>query len=188
MGALAHDLGKPSTIEFKDGRWKAHGHEEAGEEPTKELFKRWAFNQEIEQAAVVIAKEHLKPSMLAVDLFKERLDETQYANAVRKLVRRIHPVSWRVLMAASEADMRGRTTPGAQTKTYEPGLLLEKTITSLKLDAEPTKSLIQGRDLMDLGVKPGKEMGRLIKAVEEARDRGEVMTKEDALELARTLI
>ena len=34
LGALCHDFGKPATTQFFDGRWRSHGHDEAGVEPT----------------------------------------------------------------------------------------------------------------------------------------------------------
>jgi tRNA nucleotidyltransferase (CCA-adding enzyme) len=184
LGALSHDLGKPATTKLEDGRLRSLGHEEAGEEPTKQLFARWTFASDVEQAAIAVAKEHLKPSAHALELEKGRINEDQYANAVRRLLRRIHPVSWRVLIAASEADSRGRGTPEAQTKPYEIGRIFRETIEARHLDEEPTKTLIQGRDLLALGMKPGTRMGEIIRAIEEARDRGEVTTREEALEMA----
>ncbi|HEY7269825.1 MAG TPA: hypothetical protein VH951_08350, partial [Dehalococcoidia bacterium] len=48
--------------------------------------------------------------------------------------------------------------------------------------------LINGRDLMQtLGLPQGPEVGRLIAAIEEARAAGEVTTREEALDLARSL-
>jgi hypothetical protein len=38
-----------------------------------------------------------------------------------------------------------------------------------------------------LGIGPGPEVGRLLRAVEEARDAGEVTTREEALALVRRL-
>lgn len=188
LGALAHDLGKPATTKLEDGRLRSLGHEEAGEEPTKKLFAHWAFASEIEQAAVAIAKEHLKPSAHTLGLEKGRMTEDQYANAIRRLLRRIHPVSWHVLIAASEADSRGRATPEAQTKPYEVGRIFRETVEARHLDEESTKTLIQGRDLIALGMKPGTRMGEIIRAVEEARDRGEIRTREEALVVAKKII
>lgn len=185
VGALCHDLGKPSTTKLIDGRMRALGHEEAGEEPTKEMLSRLQFGSDVELAAVAIAKDHLKPGMHAIALDKGKMDRKGYTNAIRKLIRKIHPVSWQVLVAASEADSRGRTIPGCQTDPYKPGLLFEEVVNERELDKEPTKPLLQGRDLLEMGMKPGKEMGLFIKAIELARDNGEIQTREEALMLAK---
>jgi tRNA nucleotidyltransferase (CCA-adding enzyme) len=185
MGALCHDLGKPSTTKMgeKGGvqRLRSLGHEEAGEEPAKALFHRWKFSQEIETGAIAVTTQHLKPSMLYLQKEKGTLSEEQYINALRKLVKRIYPVSWRVLIAVAEADYRGRAIPGVETEPYAYGAAFEKAIRENHLDEEPTKPLIQGRDLLEHGVKPGKRMGEIIREIENLRDEGKIKTREEAL-------
>ncbi len=181
LGALCHDLGKPSTTEILDGRIRSRGHEEAGEEPTKSFCSRLSFSDAIVTGAVEIAKNHLKPGMLFRELEKGVLDEKSYTNAVRKLLKRIHPVSWRVLLAASESDFRGRTLPGVATNPYAPGLCMTECILKNKLDQTSTQPLLLGRDLVELGFKPGKKMGEIIKTLEIERDKGVITTKEEAI-------
>jgi len=41
LGALCHDLGKPSTTRLESGRIRSLGHEEAGLPPTRSLLDRW---------------------------------------------------------------------------------------------------------------------------------------------------
>ena len=181
LGALCHDLGKPATTALVDGRTRSLGHEEAGGEPTKALCAKWSFAQDDVAAAVAIAREHLKPSVFARAYEKGEMNDANYVNAVRRLLKRIHPMSWKVLIAASEADSRGRAIPSMDTAPYAPGERFTKAIKTNKLDEAPTKPLIQGRDLLELGLKPGPRMGELIKLVEEARDRGDIKTRDEAL-------
>lgn len=188
LGALVHDLGKPATTKMENGRLRSLGHEEAGVDPAKKLFARWAFSSEIEQAGIVIAREHLKPFLHAHDLKKGTITKKQYANIIRKLLRRIHPVSWRVFIAACESDSRGRAFPDAQTKPYDIGRIFREAIEANHLDQDPTKTLLQGRDLLAIGMKPGTRMGEIVRAVEAARDRGEIATREEALKLAQDMI
>jgi tRNA nucleotidyltransferase (CCA-adding enzyme) len=192
LGALCHDLGKPSTTKMgeKDGkpRIRSLGHEEAGVEPTKSLMKKWDFGQEALQVALVSAKEHLKPGMLSMQIDKGQMNEEQYVNSVRKLLKRIHPVSWRILLAISESDYRGRTLPGVDTEPYIAGERMRKAILEYKLDEAPTKPLLSGSDLLPLGVEPGPRMGEIIKQIESARDEGTIKSHEDAVEFAKKLI
>lgn len=192
LGALCHDLGKPSTTKMgeKDGkpRIRSLGHEEAGVEPTKSLLKKWDFGQEALQVALAAAKEHLKPGMLSMQIDKGQMREEQYVNSVRKLLKRIHPVSWKLLLAVSESDYRGRTIPGVDTEPYLAGERLWNVIRDYKLDEAPTKPLISGSDLLPLGVEPGPRMGEIIKQIEAARDEGAIKTHEEALALAKTII
>lgn len=187
VGSLCHDLGKPATTKRLEGRIRSRGHEEAGEAPARSLCGRWTFSDAIVAAAVVIAREHLKPGMLYLLAEKDRLTGDQYRNAVRKIARRILPVSWRVLAAAAEADWRGRGLPEIARASYVHGEAFARAARELEAASE-LKPLLQGRDLMALGVAPGPRMGELIRAVEELRDRGELKTREEALEFVRKKI
>lgn len=181
FGALCHDLGKPATTELLEGRIRSRGHEAAGEEPTRRLLAHWTFPRAVEDAAVAVAREHLKPRMLFHELTKEALNQAQYANAVRKLLKRIHPVSWRVLLACAEADLRGRALPNADADLKAYDEMFAKAVVREGLDASPTAPLLQGRDLIELGLVPGPRLGEWIQAVEDARDRGEIRTRDEAL-------
>jgi tRNA nucleotidyltransferase (CCA-adding enzyme) len=185
LGALCHDLGKPSTTKMgeKGGvpRIRSLGHEEAGEAPTRSLLARWTFGEDAERAAVAVAMQHLKPGMLLRQLTQGALTEETYANAVRKLIKRIFPVSWRVLLAAAEADHRGRGLPDAKTEPYEAGERFVATVSLHALGTAPLAPLIHGQDLIERGMTPGPQMGECIKRIEEARDRGEIRTREEAL-------
>ncbi len=50
------------------------------------------------------------------------------------------------------------------------------------------RRVLRGRDLLALGMRPGPEVGRVLRAVAEARRRGEVASFEEELALARKLI
>lgn len=139
-------------------------------------------------AALASAKEHLKPGMLSMTVDKGQMNEEQYVNSVRKLLKRIHPISWRILLAIAESDYRGRTIPGVDTEPYLAGERMRQTIRTFKLDEAPTKPLISGSDLIPLGVKPGPGMGEIIKKIEMARDAGEIKTREEALEMTTNIL
>lgn len=192
LGTLCHDLGKPSTtaIAPKQGvmRIRSLGHEDAGVIPTETFCARLRFGEDVNKGAVMGAREHLKPGILNRAAKKDGWTETQYTNAVRKLLKRIHPISWRVLVAISEADHRGRTLPDAQAPGYPDGERLAETIRKHHLDESPTKPLLSGEDLAALGISPGPEMGRIIRIIEDARDKGDVQTKNDAVKMAKNLI
>lgn len=189
IGALVHDLGKPSTTKMgeKHGvpRIRSLGHEEAGIEPAKAFLSRLTFGQEVRQAAASSAKDHLKPGMFQMQYEAGKLSDDQYANALRKWLKRNYQTDAKVLLAISEADYRGRTLPGVQTEPYQAGLHAMRVIKKLGLDQEPSKPLVQGRDLIELGYQPGPLFGQIIERIEGARDEGEIKTREEALELAK---
>lgn len=188
LGALCHDLGKPGTTEVIDGRIRSRGHESAGEEPTKELLARWSFSQVIEHGTIMCVREHLKPGMLQREFEHGMLDEKKYTNAVRTLLRRIAPTSWRVLLAVAEADWRGRGLTNVEMEHYPYAEHFSQAVALGQLEDPSLKTLLHGRDILNLGVQPGPRVGELIQQIEAARDRGEIETKEQALEMLRLLI
>jgi tRNA nucleotidyltransferase (CCA-adding enzyme) len=192
LGALLHDLGKPETTErrIKDGRSRivSPRHEAAGEALARAVLSRLTFGEDAERAVLAIVRWHLSPGALFYALERGELDERAYANAVRKVLKRIHPVRWQVLVAACEGDWRGRAIEGVGSMRFDPGLRFAEAIAIEKLDETPAKPLVQGRDVLALGVAPGPDVGRLVRAIEEARDRGEIGDRAEALALLGRLL
>lgn len=191
LGALVHDVGKPSTttraVRRGVERIVSPGHETEGEAPARAMLSRFTFGEEAERAALAIVKAHALPYHLHRDLERGEIEERAYVNAVRKLLKRIHPVPWRVLLAASEADWRGRGLPDA-AGPFPAGDRFARTVAEHALDVEPARPLLLGRDVLALGVPPGPEVGRLLAEIEGARDRGEITTREEALLRLRDLV
>ncbi|MDO8504269.1 MAG: HD domain-containing protein [Candidatus Liptonbacteria bacterium] len=187
IGTLCHDFGKPDTTEVLDGRVRSLGHEKAGIKPSKEFLGRLSFGESVEKATAAIAANHLKPSAHYRSKTEGKITEKQYVNILRKLLRKISPVSWRVLIAASESDSRGRTFSDALTKEYSVGKLFKEAILAENLDVASKKQLIQGKDIIEvaerlgLKIKPGPKFGEAIRTIEAERDDGKISTREEAL-------
>jgi tRNA nucleotidyltransferase (CCA-adding enzyme) len=192
LGALLHDLGKAeTTVEtVKDGRFRivSPRHEAAGEAPARAVLSRLTFGEDAERAVLAIVRWHLSPGALYYALQRGELDRRAYANAVRKVLKRIHPVRWQVLIAACESDWRGRALAGVNVMPFDPGLSFAHAIESDRLDETPASPLVLGRDVLALGVHPGPEVGRIIQDIEDARDRGEIVTRDEALDLLRRIV
>jgi tRNA nucleotidyltransferase (CCA-adding enzyme) len=192
LGALLHDLGKAETTAetLKDGRPRivSPRHEAAGEAPARAVLARLTFGEQAERAALAIVRWHLSPGSLYYALERGELDARAYANAVRKVLKRIHPVRWQVLLAACEGDWRGRGIAGVESMRFDPGIAFARAIEADKLDVSPEAPLVLGRDVLALGVAPGPAVGRLIREIEDARDRGEIVGREDALVLLQRLV
>ncbi|HXE71133.1 MAG TPA: HD domain-containing protein [Candidatus Nitrosotenuis sp.] len=192
LGSLCHDLGKPATTRLRRHkgveRLRALGHPEAGRGPAQSLLSRWTFGLAVERGALVLTTQHLAPGQLYGQLQRGEMNQEQYANAVRKLLKRIHPVSWRVLLAGCEADFRGRGLPGQEKAVFAAGEMLARTVRARGLEDEAVRPLLLGRDLLARGVTPGPQVGDYIRRIEEARDRGEIRTREEALQLLERLL
>jgi tRNA nucleotidyltransferase (CCA-adding enzyme) len=178
LGAVCHDIGKPLVTKVIDGRIRSLGHEEAGVEPTKSFCKKFIFGDDVVRDVVAIVRDHLKPTVLYRSFQKGELNEKQYANAVRRLLKRLGGVSLDVFLAVTEADTRGR---GKAEGAYEPGAFMRQTIAKNDLEVAAKSPLLTGAVLIDeFNLAPGPKIGEVMKAVETARDEGKLETADDA--------
>jgi tRNA nucleotidyltransferase (CCA-adding enzyme) len=178
LGALCHDLGKPATTAFVDGRLRSRGHEEAGVAPTVALLDRWnvhtLLGYDVRAAALALVAHHLKPGLL--------YDDREYVSdgAIRRLAAKCDPD---LLYRVARADCLGR---GGRFQPVAMEWFRERV---RELEAHrPPPPLLRGRDLLALGLSPGPEVGRLLRAVYERQLDGAVTTPEEALAAARELL
>ena len=179
LGTLCHDLGKPGTTKFEEGRIRSRGHEEAGVEPTLALLDRWNVHTRdsfpLRDQVVALVKDHLKPGAL----YQARAEVG--VGAIRRLARRVEAD---LLYRVAKADCLGRTGDF-------PPVAMEWFIEEVrKLSVERTAPppLLQGRDILGLGVTPGPRIGRILAEIYEQQLDSKVQTREEALEAAQRLI
>jgi tRNA nucleotidyltransferase (CCA-adding enzyme) len=179
LGTLCHDLGKPATTRFEDGRTRSRGHEEAGLPPTTALLDRWKvhtlFGYDLRAQVLALVGNHLKPGQLYDD--RDRVSD----GAIRRLASKCEP---RLLYRVARADCLGRTGDFAPVAME---WFLAK-VESLAVAERPPAPLLRGRDLLDLGLAPGVEIGRILHAVYERQLDGAVTTHEEARSEAARLV
>ncbi|HEY5907925.1 MAG TPA: HD domain-containing protein, partial [Vicinamibacteria bacterium] len=155
LGALCHDLGKPRTTTFEEGRIRSRGHEEAGVEPTLALLDRWGvfslLGYDVRAQVVALVRDHLKPGELYKD--RDRIGD----GAIRRLARKCEPD---LLYRVARADCLGRR-PG----NFAPVAMewFRERVRELDVAVKPPAALLMGRDVVALGVAPGPEVGRIVK-------------------------
>jgi tRNA nucleotidyltransferase (CCA-adding enzyme) len=180
LGALCHDLGKPPTTKFEEGRVRSRGHEEAGLPPTESLLDRWnvhtLLGYDVRGQVLALVAQHLKPGQLYDD--REKVSD----GAIRRLARKVEAD---LLYRVSRADCLGRR-PG----TFAPVAMewFREKVQALDVAVRPPEPLLKGRDLLDLGMAPGPRMGRVLQAVYELQLDGAVRTLDDAREQARRIL
>ncbi len=170
LGALCHDLGKPATTSFEDGRLRSKDHEAQGEAPTRALLGRLGAPHDLVDDVVALVREHLKPFHLYKDQAKDA--------AVRRLALRV-PLPRLVRLA--RADHLGRTTPDALAHDDPAGdWLLERAAVLAVADQAP-KPLLLGRHLLARGLAAGPALGALLKEAFEAQLDGRFADEAGAL-------
>jgi tRNA nucleotidyltransferase (CCA-adding enzyme) len=179
LAALCHDLGKPPTTRFEDGRWRSRGHEEAGVAPTESLLDRWNVHSwlgyDVRAQVVALVAHHLKPGQLYEE--RERVSD----GAIRRLAAKCEPV---LLYHVARADCMGRAGDF-------PPVAMEwflARVRELNVAERPPEPLLRGRDVLALGLPAGPAVGRIVKAVYERQLDGAVTTHEQAVSEAQRLL
>ena len=126
------------------------------------------------------------PGFTLVAVFGERLRGFPVSNDLRRLARTL-------LAAERPADgspreihrFRRRTEPWALSALAFLGATDLYDAVRAARAADPGEPLIRGEDVLELGVEPGPEVGRLLELVAEERAVGTIATREEALELVQ---
>jgi tRNA nucleotidyltransferase (CCA-adding enzyme) len=169
---LCHDLGKAThtTIE-EDGRIRAIGHEAAGLEPTKSLLYRLTDEHDFIESILPLVEHHLKPSQFYHAKAKDK--------TIRKLATKVNIEE---LLIVAKADFLGRTTKESLAGVYHAGEWLLEKARILQVENRPLPNLLQGRDLIALGLEPSPKFKQILDAVYEQQLSGKLNKKDEAIE------
>ncbi|HEY8551333.1 MAG TPA: HD domain-containing protein [Vicinamibacterales bacterium] len=179
LGALVHDVGKPPTTAFVDGRIRSRGHEAAGVEPATRLLDRLNVHTmdgfDVRRHVLAIVAQHLAPGMW------HKAPSPVGDGAFRRLAAK---VDLELLARVAEADCHGRTG------TFDCSAIdwFRERARALGVEHAPPAPLLMGRHLLALGMKPGPRMGEILRQVYERQLDGEFDTVEGAMAVARTLV
>ena len=177
FGVLCHDLGKPATTaREEDGRITAKNHELIGVDSTRQFLGRLTAEERLIEEVVPLVACHLAP----IRLFGSNVGDT----AIRRLAHRVGRIDR--LVRVSRADLRGR--PPLVVDSFEAGDWLLERARELSVDAQPPTPLLMGRHLIELGLEPGPDFGRVLEECFARQIEGEFDTLEAGLECARSVI
>ncbi len=182
LGAVCHDLGKPATTAFSDGRIRSIDHEEQGVPPATQLLDRLNIHTidgyDVRKQVLGITAQHLKPGMW----YKARERNEVGDGAFRRLA---HKVDLELLARVAKSDCQGRK-PGNFDCTAMDWFL--DRARALGVEHRPPAPILLGRHLLELGVRPGPRVGEILKTVYEQQMDGRVTNIDEAVAAARSLI
>jgi tRNA nucleotidyltransferase (CCA-adding enzyme) len=175
LGAVCHDLGKPSTTAVIDGRIRSMNHEEAGVAPTLSLLDRLNIHAvegvDVRRQIVGLVAHHLKPGMFH--------KAPQVGDgAFRRLAQK---VDLELLARLARADCLGRT---GDFDCSAMDWFIDRA-RRLGVEHRPPSPLLLGRHLLALGLSPGPAVGAILKDVYEKQLDGQVTTVDEAIEEAK---
>lgn len=177
LSALCHDLGKPITTKIEeDGKITSYGHEEEGVPLSEKFLKSLNINQEVIKKVLLLVGDHM---------FVHHKDVVD--SSVRRLARRLYPATIRELALLATADVRGSTRLQVGEEYPRAEALVKKAEELAVKDSKPGP-LIQGRDLLEIGFKPGVNVGKTLKEIEELQLDGKILNQDQAKDYARVVL
>jgi tRNA nucleotidyltransferase (CCA-adding enzyme) len=179
LGAVAHDLGKPPTTAFRDGRIRSIDHEQAGIAPATTLLDRLNVHTiggyDVRHQVLGMVAHHLKPH--AFSKSREPVGDGAYRRLAQK-------VDLELLARLAKSDCLGRT--GAFDCSAIDAFL--DRARALGVEHAAPEPLVKGRHLIELGMSPGPRMGDALRRIYEQQLDGRVTTLEEGLAMAREIV
>jgi len=172
FGVLCHDFGKATHTQIRPNRISAIGHEIAGVEPTRKFLYRLTNEHSFIESILPLVEHHMAPSQYFRNGAKDK--------TIRKLSTKVNIEE---IVTVARADFLGRNTKASIKGIYEAGDWLLKKAKELDVYNHPPKPLIQGRDLIALGLTPSKEFKTILDKVYTAQLEGKVSNYDEAIKL-----
>lgn len=162
LAVLAHDFGKAFTTVFERARWRSPAHDILAVPVVEEFVARITRQLGVAEPVAALVREHLRPSQL----YYAR--ENVSSAAIRRLATR---VSIPALVRVAWADSAGRSEEVPHP--WLPGEWLLQQAAQLGVEDRAPKPLLQGRHLIEIGLKPSPHFGLMLQAAFEAQLEGE---------------
>lgn len=169
LGVLFHDVAKPATQTVDEtGRIRFNGHEHVGAVMTEQIMRRLRYSNDTIKAVGELVKYHMQ--------FKDVL--RMKVSTLKKMLGRDHFTQelelHRIDCSCSHGDL----------ENYH--FLKNRREELSQEDIKPTP-LINGHDLISMGIPPGKQVGVILQQVYEAQLEGKVSTHQEAINMAKRL-
>lgn len=168
LSVLFHDIGKPGTFTYhpEEDRIRFNGHDKLGAEMTARIMERLRFSRDEIDATVEAVDRH----MIFKDVKKMR---------VSRLKRFMAGPYFDDELALHKVDCS--SSHGA-LDNYDFLLAKREEFSNEPLIPPP---LVRGDDLINLGWKPGPEIGKILEAIQTRQLEGTLATREEALDWIR---
>ena len=174
FAALVHDIAKPKTRHFdKKKGWTFHGHDEIGRRMLKKVAQRMKLPNSLRDYLMLLTKLHLRPITLAMEGITDSAVRRVMAEAGEHID---------ALMTLCRADIttKNQKLVKKYMGNFERVENLMKDV-NLRDEMRAFQSPVRGDEIMKAcGLAPGRHVGKIKKAIEEAILDGEIPNEYDA--------
>ena len=161
LGMLLHDVGKPPTFIVKD-RIRFDRHAEVGAEMASGICKRLRISRKDTESVIELVKQHLR----FINVMEMR--DSKLKRFLRQPNFQEHLELHRLDCLASHGNLSAHAFCSAKLHDFGPE------------DVRP-EPLINGRDLIALGLTPGPQFSEILTRLEDLNLENVLSSKEDAL-------
>lgn len=182
--ALLHDLGKPVSFKLRQEKRTFYNHDLAGAKMLNTTAKRLKWSIVDKKTISLLIKQHMRPFHLLNAKLKSGITNKAYLKLIKAVGNELIG-----LFLLAMADSLAGCGPGKPPGMEEALATLFDDIYQINqkvLQPVLTNSLLlNGKDLISLGQKPGPSFGLFFDELEIRQVDNPQMTKDEALEMAR---
>ncbi|MBV8999112.1 MAG: HD domain-containing protein [Solirubrobacterales bacterium] len=183
FGALLHDAAKPQTRRVTpEGRVTFIGHDAAGAELAAGVLTRLRASERLREHVAALTRHHLRLGFMVHEVPLERRSIYRYLSACEPV-----QVDVTLLSVADRLATRGRGSEEAIRRHLELARVLLGEALAWR-DERPRPPLRGDELARAVGLRPGRELGRILAELEEASFAGEISSRDQAIALARELV
>ena len=176
LAVLCHDFGKPACTAYdpRRRRIRSLGHDEAGVEPTIAFLKRLTNEERLLKEVPPLVRLHMRPFAM----WKDKSSD----GAIRRLASKVVRIDRLIRVAA--ADDEGRPPFPSEPESL---VWLAEQAKRLEVEQAAPKPIVQGRDLIALGMTPGVKFGVILKTAYEAQLDGKFSDLKGGIEYVKKI-
>ena len=173
--ALLHDVAKPITKTLdEDGVGHFYGHQAKGADMAKDILKRLKLdNHTIDETCLLIREHDFSLHGTNIRTF-------------RRFLNRLGIERFEDFLTIKKADMAGQSDYNKDVRQgyVDDMIAMYEQVKEENQCIKMSDMAIKGKDLIDMGISPGKEMGNILKALfEKVLDDPELNNKEKLIKL-----
>ncbi len=173
FAALVHDIGKPATKYYDRQRgWTFHHHEEVGRKLVLRMAKRMKLSNDLRDYLSKLTRLHLRPITLAQSGITD--------SAVRRVMREAgDDIDDLMILCRADVTTKKEAKIAKYMGNFERVELMMQDVT-MRDEMKAFQSPVRGEEIMSIcGIKPGRKVGELKSAIEEAILAGEIANEYD---------